>query len=139
MADPNTQTSTPTQNLSATQAIRLLASFKSLNLATAGDNTAPIIAATTYSVKDIVITKCSAAATTAALAILTAPASAGTAVLSATTLTNLTASTVVMDYPPTTTAALTAQNLYLRVTTAFGSACTADVYIYGYELDLDQW
>lgn len=135
MASPNSQTSTPLQNLSTNQALRLLFKKKAVDLNTAQDNAVPVISATKWSIKDVVIANCSVAATTAAIAILTAPASAGTAILTATTLTLLTASTVVLDYAPTTTAAQTAQVLYFRVTTALGSACTADVSLYGYDLD----
>lgn len=137
MASPNSQTSTPLQNLSSNQAIRLLGRLHNLDLSTAGDNAIQIVNATKWSIKDIVIANTSVAATTAALAIQTAPASAGTALLSALTLTALTGSTVVLDTAPTTTAVQTAQTIYARVTTGLGSACTADLYIYGYDLDFN--
>jgi len=135
MASPNSQTSYGLQNLSSNQALRLLGKITGVDLNATGDTAFPIINASSYSVKDVVISKCSVAATTAAAAILTAPASAGTAILTATTLTLLTASTVVLDYAPTTTAVQTAQTLYFRVTTALGSACTANVALYGYDFD----
>ena len=135
MANPNSQTSTGLQNLSSNQALRLLAKLKAVDLATAQDNAMQIINATRWSIKDVVIANASVACTTAAAAILTLPASAGTALLTATTLTNLTASTVVMDYPPTSTATQTAQTIYFRVTTGFTSAATADVFLYGYDFD----
>ena len=136
MASPNSQTSTPLQNVSCNQAIRLLAQAKGVDLTAAGDTLAPVISATKYAVKDIVITGCTISVTTAAIGIFTAPASAGTAILASLLLTAVTgASTDLLDQAPTSTAIASALNLYVRVITTFATASTVDVAVYGYDLD----
>ena len=135
MASPNSQTSTPTQNVSTQQALRLLAQVKGLNLNAAGDVTVPIINATKYSVKEVFFANCSISTTlsVASFGIFTAPASAGTGVLTATLLSVITASTVILDSSPSTTAVQTAQQLYFRVIAAQGAASTIDVSVYGFD------
>lgn len=136
MASPNSQTSTPLQNLSCNQAIRLLAKVKGLNVNAVADTAVPVIAATTWSVKDVVFANCSAAMSTAAVGIFTSPGSAGTAVLASLLLTTLTTPALsIQDAAPTTTNMQTAQALYVRNITALGSAGTVDVFVYGYDLD----
>jgi hypothetical protein len=135
MASPNSQTSTPLQNLSTNQAIRLLAKLSGVNANATGDNAMPILNATTYSIKDIVIWGPSISISTAAIGIFTAPASAGTAILASLLLTAVTGSLTLLDSAPTTTAGQTAQTLYARVITAQGAASTFNVAVYGYDLD----
>ena len=135
MASPNSQTSIPLQNLSCNQAIRLLAKYVGVNLNATGDNAMPVIAATTYSVKDIVVYGPSISVSTAAIGIFTAPASAGTAILASLLLTAVTGSLTILDQAPATTAGQTAQTLYLRVITVQGAAALANVFVYGYDLD----
>ena len=136
MANPNSQTSIPLQNLSCNQAIRLLAKLKAMNVNAAGDTAVPIIAATTWSVKDVVFANCSAPMSAAAVGIFTSPASAGTAILASTLLTTLTtAAQSIQDVAGATTNMQTAQTLYMRNITALGSAGTVDVFVYGYDLD----
>ncbi len=137
MANPNSQTSTPLQNLSCNQAIRLLAKIKGLNVFAAATETAvPVIAATTWSVKDVVFSNGSAAMSIAAVGVFTGPGSTGTAILASTLLTTMTtAATNIQDVAPSTTAMQTAQTLYIRNITAAAAAATVDVFVYGYDLD----
>jgi hypothetical protein len=121
-------------NLSSNQALRLLASAQSVNLNSVGDTIAPILVAGRVSAAYILLTNASTSLTTAAFAIYTAPAAGGTAILSATTPTGATAASVVVNTGATTYAAITGTNLYIRNTTAQGSAATADIFIYGYDL-----
>lgn len=136
MASPNSQTSTPTQNLSTQQAIRLLAQLKGWNLNAIADTAVPILNATKYSVKNYVVCNSSMAATVtvATFGIFTAPGSAGTAILSVTNASALTASTTVVDAASTSTAAETAQVLYMRCILAQGAAETCDIALYGYDI-----
>ena len=138
MADPNSQTSLPLQNLSSNQAIRLLGKVHNLNLNATGDNAFPIINATKYSVKDVVIANSSITTTvsSAVLAIYPSPEAAGTAILSSADLSAITGPTVIIDSAPTVTTIQTAQVLYARVTVAQGAACTVDLLLYGYDLDV---
>lgn len=137
MADPNSQTSLPLQNLSSNQAIRLLAKVKSLNLNAAGDTAVPIINATKYSVKDIVFANISITTTvsSAVFGLYTGVAAGGTAILSSADLSAITSAKVIIDSAPTTTTIQTAQTLYARVNVAQGAACTVDLFVYGYDLD----
>lgn len=125
------------QLLNSNQAVRLLAVYKGVSTAAAGDTQLPIIDSTSYSVQNIVVTNAnnagaSADVHTVVFGIYTAPSQGGTAVYSATALTGVTGSTVVDVISPTTTAVQTAQNLYANISTPFVTA-TIDVYVYGYD------
>lgn len=137
MANPgpaSTNTSHPT-NLATNQALRLIASAQGVNLNAVGDTLAPIFAAGDVSVQSIIVTNASISLTTAQLAVYTGPGATGTAVKSAYALSgNTTAATVVVT-AATSTDAITSGNLYIRCTTAQGAAATADVFIYGYDLN----
>jgi hypothetical protein len=91
-----------------------------------------------YLITKILVTNASTSMTTAAGGIYTATSKGGTAVVAATqTYSALTSSTVVESL--TLTAAVnastvTAGELYFSLTTAHGSAATADVYIFGIPL-----
>ena len=115
----------------------MLAVYKGVSTAAAGDTQLPIIDSTSYSVQNIVVTNANNNGTTAdvhtvVFGLYTAPAQGGTAVYSATALTSVTGSTVVDVISPTTTAVQTAQNLYANISTPFVAA-TVDVYVYGYD------
>jgi len=69
-----------------------------------------------------------------AAGLFTAPAAGGTGIVANAALSGLSASTVVSERTVATTAAQTAQNLYVNVATAQGAAATFDVYVYGYDL-----
>jgi len=137
MANPgpaSTNTSHPT-NLATNQALRLIASAQTVNLNAVGDTLAPIFAAGDVSVQSIIVTNASISLTTAQLAVYTGPGATGTAVKSAYALSGNTSSATVVVTAATSTDAITSGNLYIRNTTAQGAAATADVFIYGYDLN----
>jgi len=137
MANPgpaSSQASHPT-NLATNQALRLIASAQGVNLNAVGDTLAPIFAAGDVSVQSIIVTNASISLTTAQLAVYTGPGATGTAVKSAYALSGNTSSATVVVTAATSTDAITSGNLYIRNTTAQGAAATADVFIYGYDLN----
>lgn len=131
---PSTTVTANAQPLNSNQAIRLLAVMKGVNLNATGDTVLPVICATTYSVSNVVMANASISLTTALAGLFTAPAAGGTAIVANAALSGLTGSTIVSQRTVASTAAATAQNLYLNVGTAQGAAATADVYVYGYDL-----
>lgn len=120
--------------LSSNQAIRLIGSAQGVNLNSVADTVAPILVAGRVSVAYVLVTNASTSLTTAQVAVYTAPAAGGTAVLSATALTGATTAAKVVNTAASSTDAITGLNLYIRNTTAQGAAATADVFIYGYDL-----
>lgn len=132
---PASTVTSNSQNLNTQQALRLLAVSKGVNVNATGDQaTLQIICATTYSVSNVIVTNASVSLTTALAGVFTAPAAGGTAIVANAALSALTGSTVVSQRTVASTAAQTAQNLYLNVGTAQGAAATVDVYVYGYDL-----
>ena len=131
---PATTVSANAQPLNSSQAIRLLASAKGVNLNATGDTALPVIASTTYSVSNVIITNASINVTTALAGLFTAVGAGGTAIVANAILSALTGSTVVSQRTVASTAAATAQNLYFNVGTAQGAAATGDVYVYGYDI-----
>lgn len=131
---PATTVSNHPQNLSSNQAIRLLASYQSVNLNAAGDTVLPILDTGRYSVSNVVITNASISLTTATAGVFTAPSGGGTAIVADAALSALTSSSVVSQRTVASTAAQTGQNLYFAVGTPQGAAATADVFVYGYDL-----
>jgi hypothetical protein len=121
-------------NLSTNQALRLIASAQSVNLNAVADTIAAVLDSGRVSVQSIIVTNASVNLTTAQLAVYSGAAATGTAVLSASALTDCTGSSVVKIFTASSTAALTTTPLYIRCTTAQGAAATADVFIYGYDL-----
>jgi hypothetical protein len=125
------------QNLSSNQALRLLASFQSVNLAATGDTVLPIINSTSYSVSNVIVTNASTNLSTATVplaGVFPAPGASGTAIVSNASLSALTGATVVSQRTINSTAAQTTQNLYFNVGTAASYAATVDVFVYGYDL-----
>jgi len=91
-----------------------------------------------YVIRRIVVTNASASLTTAAGGIYTAVSKGGTAVVaSSQAYSTLTGSTLFLDLTLNTsgnaniTVKSSIPNLYLSLTTAQGTAATADVYVYG--------
>jgi len=121
-------------NLSTNQALRLIASAQSVNLNAVADTIAAVLDSGRVSVQSIIVTNASVNLTTAQLAVYSGAAATGTAVLSASALTDCTDSSVVKIFTASSTAAQTTTPLYLRCTTAQGAAATADVFVYGYDL-----
>ena len=122
------------QPLNSAQAIRLLAVVKGVNLNATGDTAMPVVASTTYSVSNVIVTNASISLTTAQAGLFTAPAAAGTAIVAAALLSACTGPTIVSQRTVASTAAATAQNLYFNVNVAQGAAATGDVYVYGYDI-----
>lgn len=121
-------------NLSSNQAIRLIGSAQSVNLNNVADTVAQILVAGRVSVAYVLVTNASISLSTAQIAVYTAPAAGGTAVLSPTALTGATTAAKVVNTAASSTDAVTGQYLYIRNTTAQAAAATADVFIYGYDL-----
>ena len=121
---PAVTSSAHPQLVGTNQALRLLAVYQGVNANATGDTVLPIINSTSYSVKNVVFTNASISLSAAAAGLFTAPAA----------LSGLSASTVVSERTVASTAAQTAQNLYVNVATAQGAAATFDVYVYGYDL-----
>ena len=120
-------------NLTTTQAIRLLAVMKGINLNATGDTVIPIRNSSLYSVSNVILTNASISLDTAQAGLFTLPAAAGTAIVSNAALSGATGSTVVSQRTVASTATQTGQNLYFNVGAAQGAAATGDVYIYGYD------
>ena len=125
------------QNLGTNQALRLLASYQSVNLAVTGDTVLPILNTGSYSVSNVIVTNASTNLSTATVplaGVFPAPGASGTAIVSNASLSALTGSTVVSQRTINSTAAQTTQNLYFNVGTAASYAATVDVFVYGYDL-----
>ena len=136
MANPGPATTVANHpsNLASNQAIRLLASYQSVNVNATGDTVLPVINTSSYGVSNVIFTNASISLTTAAAGLFTAPSAGGTGIVANAALSALTASTVVSQRTVASTALQTGQNLYLNVGTAQGAAATMDVYVYGYDL-----
>ena len=125
------------QNLGTNQALRLLASYQSVNLAATGDTVLPVLNTSRYSVSNVIVTNAStdlSASTVPLAGVFPAPGASGTAIVSNASLSALTGSTVVSQRTINSTAAQTTQNLYFNVGTAASYAATVDVFVYGYDL-----
>ena len=131
---PAVTSSAHPQLVGTNQALRLLAVYQGVNANVTGDTVLPIINSTTYSVKNVVFTNASISLTTALAGVFTAPAAGGTGIVANAALSALTGPTVVSERTVASTAAQTAQNLYVNVATAQGAAATFDVYVYGFDL-----
>jgi hypothetical protein len=116
------------------QALRLLASFQSVNCNVLGDTVLPIINTSSYSISNVIFTNASTNLTTAAAGLFTAPSAGGTGIVANAALSALSAASVVSQRTVASTAAQTGQNLYFNVATAQGAAATCDVFVYGYDL-----
>ena len=136
MANPGPATTVTNHpsNLATNQAIRLLASYQSVNVNATGDTVLPILNTGSYSISNVIFTNASTSLTTAAAGLFTAPSAGGTGIVANAALSALTGSTVVSQRTVASTAAQTGQNLYVNVGTAQGAAATMDVYVYGYDL-----
>ncbi len=136
------QVNTNAGPVQGTNARRLLAAARGLNLAATGDQAViPIVNSLYYNVTDVIVANgqtsgAAAAITTAAIGIWTAAAKAGTTVVASVALTTNSAANSVWPATVSTAAtlvALTAQNLYFNVNTSLASS-TCDIFCYGYDL-----
>lgn len=136
MAAPNSQTSTPLQNLSSNQAVRLIGSAFGVPVGSVGDTAIKPINTTSYSVLYCIVTNASVSLAQANAALYTAPLAGGTAIVSpaalsaATTALKVVSMTIASTDIPSTPLTLT-----FRITTANTAAGTCDVYVYGYAFD----
>jgi hypothetical protein len=120
--------------LGSNQAIRLLASYQSVNVNATGDTVLPILDTGSYSVSNVIVTNASISLTTAAAGLFTAPSAGGTGIVANAALSACTGPTVVSQRTVASTASQAGQNLYFNVATAQGAAATVDVFVYGYDL-----
>jgi hypothetical protein len=131
---PASTTSNHPSGLATNQALRLLASFQSVNVNATGDTVLPIVNSGRWSVSNVVFTNASIDLTTAEAGVFTAPSAGGTAIVADAILSALSASSVVSQRTVASTAAQTGDNLYVNVSVAQGAAATMDVFVYGYDL-----
>ncbi len=129
----STQSNHPS-GLATNQAIRLLASYQSVNVNSTGDTVLPIQNSGRWSVSNVVFTNASVDLTTAEAGVFTAPSAGGTAIVADAALSAMSSASVVSQRTVASTAAQTGSNLYVNVSTAQGAAATMDVFVYGYDL-----
>lgn len=130
----------PTSPPQGANALRLLASARSVNLATTGDTLLPIINSSSYSVANIVVTNAQLAGVggsiaSASVGVFTAANGGGTAIKAQAALASNTSQTVVFQATVASTALTlpnTTPNLYLNCGTALATA-SCDVFVYGYD------
>jgi hypothetical protein len=112
----------------------MLGSLLGANLNSTADQAIPIAAAK-YVIRRIVVTNASGTPTLAVGGVYTAASKGGSAVVAATqAFSGLTGGTVSLDLTIAAAGigvALTAAQLFLSLTTAQGSAMTADLYVFG--------
>jgi hypothetical protein len=115
---------------------KLLGLLKGANLNTTSDQAITVLNATKYIIDKIIVTNASATPTLAAGGFYSAASKGGTVIVgTGQVFTALSAVTKFIALTlALTTDSLAAQTLYLSLTTANGSALTADVYIYGFVL-----
>lgn len=118
--------------------VSLLAVVKGVNLNTTNDQSLPM-RSSKYVIRRVVVVNASASPTLAVGGFYTAASKGGTAIIANTQVyTVLTATTKWVDMTLATiltTDVRTETTLYFALTTAQGSACTADIYIFGDPLD----
>lgn len=131
---PASTTTNHPSGLATNQALRLLASYQSVNVNATGDTVLPIVNSGRWSVSNVVFTNASIDLTTAEAGVFTAPSAGGTAIVADAILSALSSSSVVSQRTVASTAAQTGGNLYVNVSVAQGAAATMDVFVYGYDL-----
>jgi len=141
MANPgpaSTLTTHPS-NLNSQQALRVLAVQKGVSTASLADTAVQVNNSALYVPVSVVIANANNAGATQSVAsvnlgVYTAAAKGGSAVLTAAALTSQTTPTYVTISAATNpNTALSAQTLYVNISTATATA-TVDVYVYGYDL-----
>jgi len=136
---PAVQSTTHPSNLNSQQALRVLAVLKGVSTAAAADFAVQINNSALYVPVSVVVANANNAGATQSVAsvnlgIYTAPAKNGSAVLTAAALTSQTTpSYVTISAATNPNTALSAQTVYVNISTAFATA-TVDVYVYGYDL-----
>ena len=136
---PAVQSTTHPSNLNSQQALRVLAVLKGVSTAAAADFAVQINNSALYVPVSVVVANANNAGATQSVAsvnlgIYTAPSKNGSAVLTAAALTSQTTpSYVTISAATNPNTALSAQTVYVNISTAFATA-TVDVYVYGYDL-----
>jgi hypothetical protein len=127
-------------NPAGSNAIRCLAVGRGLNVNTTGDiGVLPVNNASRWNIQAVVASNMSVnAGTSVAIGLYTGALQVGTTIVSPVILSSLQAfGGVTVAYRPTvinTTYAGTGTNIYVNCQTTAGTACTLDVFIYGYDL-----
>jgi hypothetical protein len=136
MAAPNSQLSTPLQNLSSNQQIRLLCQALNVSANAVADTPMALIDTSKFSVLYVIVTDASASLAQAHGALFTAPAAGGVTIVSDAALSGATDATIVVQHTVASTAVVTnTQTLYYRVGTVNTAAANFDVYVYGFAFD----
>jgi hypothetical protein len=131
---PASTTTSNVQNLSTQQALRLVAYYKGLSVAAAGDTPMKIVANADFVPTVVVTVNANVTMATATVGIYTAPAAGGTAVLTTAALTGQTSSTFAYVRAATAAAAkVSASPLYANVGTTVATG-TVDIFLYGYDV-----
>ena len=136
---PAVQNSTHPSNLNSQQALRVLGVLKGVSTAAAADFAVQINNSSLYVPVSVVVANANNAGATQSVAsvnlgVYTAVAKGGSAVLTAAALTSQTTpSYVTISAATNPNTALSAQTVYVNISTAFATA-TVDVYVYGYDL-----
>jgi hypothetical protein len=137
---PSTTLSNHPQVLGTNQALRLIASAQSVNLAAAGDTAMVVVDVSKFVPVSVIITNglnSSGATTTIATAtvgVYTGPSQTGSTVLTTAALTSNTGGPYVTTSAATNaaTAISNPSNMYVNVGTTIAATC--DVFVYGYDL-----
>jgi len=141
MANPGPATTSTTHpsNLNSQQALRVLAVLKGVSTAAAADFAVQINNSSLYVPVSVVVANANNNGATQSVAsvnlgIYTAVSKGGSAVLTAAALTSQTTpSYVTISSATNPNTALSAQTVYVNISTAYATA-TVDVYVYGYDL-----
>ena len=141
MANPGPATTSTTHpsNLNSQQALRVLGVLKGVSTAAAADFAVQINNSSLYVPVSVVVANANNNGATQSVAavnlgVYTAVAKGGSAVLTAAALTSQTTpSYVTISAATNPNTALSAQTVYVNISTAFATA-TVDVYVYGYDL-----
>ena len=136
---PAVTNTTHPSNLNSQQALRVLGVLKGVSTAAAADFAVQINNSALYVPVSVVVANANNAGATQSVAsvnlgIYTAPAKTGSTVLTAAALTSQTTpSYVTISAATNPNTALSAQTVYVNISTAYATA-TVDVYVYGYDL-----
>ena len=136
---PAVTNTTHPSNLNSQQALRVLAVLKGVSTAAAADFAVQINNSALYVPVSVVVANANNAGATQSVAsvnlgIYTAVSKGGSAVLTAAALTSQTTpSYVTISAATNPNTALSAQTVYVNISTAYATA-TVDVYVYGYDL-----
>jgi hypothetical protein len=136
---PAVTNTTHPSNLNSQQALRVLGVLKGVSTAAAADFAVQINNSSLYVPVSVVVANANNNGATQSVAavnlgVYTAVAKGGSAVLTAAALTSQTTpSYVTISAATNPNTALSAQTVYVNISTAFATA-TVDVYVYGYDL-----